>query len=329
MSGDGPSSAGTPAAGGGTLRLVHRARTWDQPGPSSEVADGGEAEFVLSGELPHGHPVFGDGPRRFHDLQAGAEMVREIGEFLGQSLFRIPADRTGIFYRFTLAAPDICAWRAEAGRAALLTTFLRVRPDKVIDGVPRALEFRTDLQIDDVPCGTGTANVVFLPPVVYRNHLAHGRTSAQAGPPEPVAPLSPVDPWEVGRTRPGNVLVHGPSRPAHGRLSVGVSVPAGWPLPATTAHGHVPAAVQLEALRQTALLCAGRTHRLAPDRCTLSSLEVHFRGYVEPGTHLRCAAVAGPCARDTTGHRQAPVTLTLAQAGRTVLEAVTTVVEDF
>ncbi|MFK4070919.1 AfsA-related hotdog domain-containing protein [Streptomyces sp. NPDC029674] len=309
---------------------MHRARSWDPP-EQADAAGPVHEEFVLTGELPHhAHPLFGDGPHRFHDLQAGAEAVREIGEFLGQSLFRIPADRTGIFYRFTLTTPDISTWRAEAGRTALLTTRIRVRPDKVIDGVPRALEFRTDLRIDDVPCGTGTANVVFLPPVVYRNHLAHSRTSAQPGPPGSAKPRTAVvDPAEVGRTRPGNVLVHGPSPLAHGRLSVGVSVPAAWPLPATTAHGHVPATVQLEALRQTALLCTGRTHRLAPERCTLSRLEVHFRGYVEPGTELRCAAVAGPCARDARGRRQSPVTLTLTQAGRAVLEAVATVTEDF
>ncbi|MET8690802.1 AfsA-related hotdog domain-containing protein [Streptomyces sp. NPDC004732] len=331
--------AGAPGREHGTLRLVQRTPSWEPPDAAGPA--GGEAEFALTGELPRGHPVFGDGPRRFHDLQAGAEMVREIGELLGQSLFGVPANRTGVFYRFAVRTPDIAAWRdTGTGSPALLTTLLRVRPDKVIDGVPRALEFRTDLQLDDRPCGAGTANVVFLPPVVYRNHQARGRTSPPREPAAtggagrtaedpPSADPPSVDPAEVGRAAPGNVLVHAPSEAAHGRLSAGIRPPAHWPLPRVTEHGHVPAAVQLEALRQTALLCAGRSHRFAPDRCALSSLEVHFRGYAEPAAPMRCAAVAGPCDRDAQGRRQVPVTLTLAQTGRAVLEAVVTVVEDF
>ncbi|MEU6996241.1 AfsA-related hotdog domain-containing protein [Streptomyces sp. NPDC046465] len=327
MGGDEGLPVGAPAPqGGGMLRLVHRPRSWEPVGPAG--LSGGEAEFVLTGELPHPHPGSGEGPR-FYDLQASAEMVREIGEFLGQSHFGVPANRTGIFYRFTVAAPDISAWRAQGARAALLTTLLRVRPDKVIDGVPRALEFRTELRIDDVPCGAGTANVVFLPPAVHRNHRVLSRAAVRAAPAGAAGPRQAVDPAEVGRTAPGHVLVHGPSGPAHGRLSVGVAVPPGWPLPPVTEHGHVPAALQLEALRQTALLTVGRVHRFAAERCALSSLEVHFRGYVEPGAALRCAAVAGGCGRDDGGRRQAPVTLTLAQAGRAVLEAVATVTEDF
>lgn len=326
MSGD-QGRPGAPECGRGTLRLVQRTPSWEPLDPAGPA--GGEAEFALTGELPRGHPVFGDGPRRFHDLQAGAEMLREIGELLGQSLFGVPANRTGVFYRFAVRTPDVSAWRDPGtGPPALLTTLLRVRPDKVIDGVPRALEFRTDLRIDDLPCGAGTANVVFLPPVVYRNHQALGRTSAPREPAAADGGAAAVDPAEVGRAAPGNVLVHGPSEPAHGRLSAGIRTPAHWPLPRVTEHGHVPAAVQLEALRQTALLCAGRSHRFAPDRCALSSLEVHFRGYAEPAAAMRCAAVAGPYDRDPRGRRRVPVTLTLAQTGRAVLEAVVTVVED-
>ncbi|MHC0430224.1 AfsA-related hotdog domain-containing protein [Streptomyces sp. O3] len=318
--------AEAPAPGHGTRRLIHRQRSWE-PFGLTEAPDS-EEEFVLTGELPRAHPLLSDGPGRFHDLQAAAETVRETGEFIGRTHFGVPEGRTGVFYRFAVATRDVAAWRA-GDDPAHLTTAMRVRPDRVIDGVPRALEFRTALQINDVTCGTGTANVVFLPPMTHRHHRAHSRDRAlRAARPEPV-PTRPIDPAEVGREHAGNILVHGPAELTHGRLSVGVRVPDAWPLRDEPAPGHLSALVQLEALRQTSLLAVGRACKLAPERCTLASLKVHFRGYAEPDLAMRCAAVAGLCGRDAVGRRQAPVTLTLTQAGRAVLEAVTTVVEDF
>jgi hypothetical protein len=321
--------ADPPALGGAARCLVHRQRSWEPFGLSDAAPDHSQ-EFMLTGELPTTHPLLCAGPHRFHDLQTAVEMVRETGEFIGQTHFSVPANRTAVFYRVAVATPDISAWRTAADareRPALLTSELRVRPDKVIDGVPRALRFTTRLSIDDVPCGSGSADVVFLPPVVHRNHHVLSRASALAAPGEPAVGQA-ADPAEVGRSHPDTVLVHGPFEVTHGRLSVAVHVPDGWPLPDGAAEGHVPALVQLEALRQTSLLAAGRMHHLATDRCTLGSLKVHFRGYAEPDQTMRCAAVVGLCGRDAEGRRLSPVTLTLTQGGRAVLEAVATVVED-
>ncbi|MCX3061379.1 AfsA-related hotdog domain-containing protein [Streptomyces beihaiensis] len=311
----------------GTRRLVHRLRSWEPLG-LAESPDS-EEEFVLSDDLPSSHVLLCDGPHRFHDLQAAAEMIREIGEFIGKTHFGVPVDRTGVFYRFAVATRDVSSWRATGTGPAQLTQVLKVRPEKVIAQVPRALEFRTFLQIGDVPCGAGTVNVVFLPPMTHSNHRRHSRAQALRAPARTDVTGAPVDPAEVGRSLPGNVLVHGPCDLSDGRLSVGVRVPAGWPMPGRAAEGHVPALVQLETLRQTSLLAVGRAHGLRPERCTLASLKVHFRGYAEPELGMRCAAVVGLCGRDSEGRRQTPVTLTLTQGGRAVLEAVTTVVEDF
>ncbi|MEU5322115.1 AfsA-related hotdog domain-containing protein [Streptomyces sp. NPDC021056] len=322
--------ADPPAPGGGTRSLVHRQRSWEPFGLSDATADQRQ-EFVLTGELTTGHPLVAAGPHRFHDLQTAVEMVRETGEFIGQTHFSVPANRTAVFYRVAVATRDVSAWRASAdarGRPALLTSELRVRPDKVIDGVPRSLRFSTVLSIDDVPCGSGSADVVFLPPVVHRNHRVLSLATALTAPADESGADRPADPADVGRSHPETVLVHGPFDLTHGRLSATVRVPDNWPLPDGATEGHMPALVQLEALRQTALLAAGRMHQLATDRCTLGSLKVHFRGYAEPDMAMRCAAVVGLCGRDAEGRRLSPVTLTLTQGGRAVLEAVVTVVED-
>lgn len=330
---DGSSSsalADPPAPGGAPRGLIHRQRSWEPFGLSDADADHGQ-EFVLTGELPTAHPLLAAGSHRFHDLQTAVDMVRETGEFIGQTHFSVPANRTAVFYRIAVATQDISAWRTAAGagdRAPLLTSELRVRPDKVIDGVPRALRFAALLSIDDMPCGSGSADVVFLPPVVHRNHRVLSLATVLAASDGEPAAGRPADPAEVGRSHPDTVLVHGPFELTHGRLSATVRVPEGWPLPDGSAEGHVPGLVQLEALRQTSLLAAGRMHHLATDRCTLGSLKVHFRGYAEPDLPMRCSAVVGLCARDAEGRRLSPVTLTLAQSGRAVLEAVATVVED-
>ncbi|MGW6704448.1 AfsA-related hotdog domain-containing protein [Streptomyces sp. NPDC054956] len=330
-----PVNPGAPvrrsAAPGATTRhLVHRPRTWEHHG-LSPVEDASE-EFALAADLPHDHPLLNDGPGRFHDIQAASEMVREVGEFIGQCHFGVPANRTGIFYRFGIDVPDLAAWRTRP-EPARLTATLVVTPDKMIGGVPRALDFRTALEIDDVRCGTGSANVVFLPPVLRRSHREQSRATAFAAAPGPARPLAgdrgaPVDPADVGRSDPANVMLHDASRPSHGRLSVGVSVPPLWPSAQGAGDGHVPALVLLETLRQTSLLAALGTHQLTPARSALASLRVHFRGYAEPDLAMRCAAVSGVLEHDGQGRRRAPVTLTLTQAGRTVLEAVTKVVED-
>ncbi|MCP3760675.1 AfsA-related hotdog domain-containing protein [Streptomyces sp. TBY4] len=326
---------------GATRRLVHRARTWEPWSPAGRLDEGTETEeeFVLTGELPVVPPLLGDGHgSRFHDLQAAAEMVREVSEFIGQTHFAVPAERTGIFYRYAIETGDIASWRLGRGPGRLTTT-MAVRPGKVIDSVPRALDFRTALEMDGVACGTATASVVFLPPVAHRIQRAQSRPVIP-GPRRPGAAGAggagaAIRPAEVARAHPGDVLIHSPSEAKHGRLSVSVSVhghapvhaggsPAGYP-----GNGHVPALVQLETLRQTSLLTAGRACGLAPSRSTLGSLRVNFRGYAEPHLALRCAAVAGLPGRDGQGRRQVPVALTLTQAGRAVLEAVATVVEDF
>lgn len=319
--------------GATTRHLVHRPRTWEHHG-LSPVEDASE-EFALAADLPRDHPLLNDGPGRFHDIQAASEMVREVGEFIGQCHFGVPANRTGIFYRFGIDVPDLAAWRTRPGPARLTATLV-VTPDKMIGGVPRALDFRTALEIDDVRCGTGSANVVFLPPVLRRSHREQSRATAFAaaggtGRPGGTPAADPgtlVDPADVGRSDPANVMLHGASRPSHGRLSVGVSVPPLWPSAQGAGDGHVAALVLLETLRQASLLAALGTHQLAPARCALASLRVHFRGYAEPDLAMRCAAVSGVLEHDGQGRRRAPVTLTLTQAGRTVLEAVTKVVED-
>ncbi|MGH1554857.1 hypothetical protein ACRAWF_31810 [Streptomyces sp. L7] len=156
---------------------MHRPRSFDPTTPDGP-ADRAQ-EFVLTGELPTGHPLFNDGPGRFHDPQAAMAMLRQVGEGIGPGHFGIPPDRVAVFYRFGLEVADVGAWRRQPGPGTLVVT-MRVRPDKVISGAPRALEFDTRLEIDGAAAGTGSASLLFLAPVLHRSHREHGRATALA-----------------------------------------------------------------------------------------------------------------------------------------------------
>ena len=310
--------AGRQQAAGTVRHLVHRPRSWLHPvAPAPDV----EEEFVLAGELSGGLGPFGEQAGRHHDLRSAAEMVREAGEFIGHTHFGVPAARVGVFYRFDLRADDVAPWRVRSSPAPL-DLHLRVRPDKVVDGVPRVLEFAIAPRIDDVPCGSGSASVVFLAPTVHRVHRERSAAALAAAADAPGTAPGPgarVAPADVGRRLADDVLLHRPATPCPGQLAVDVRLPP----------SSVPAhALLLEAVRQTALLTAWRAYALKPAHSTLAALRVHFRGYADPELPMRCTAVWDRLGKDADGRRLTPVTLSLIQADSAVLEATASVVED-
>lgn len=316
--------------GRGGRHLVHRPRSFDPRTPDSP-ADRAQ-EFVLTGELPTGHPLFNDGPGRFHDPQAAMAMLRQVGEGIGPGHFGIPPDRIAVFYRFGLEVGDVGAWRRQPGPGTLVVT-MRVRPDKVISGVPRALEFDTRLEIDGAAAGTGSASLLFLAPALHRSHHEHSRATALAAAGADTRQEHDDDapgpePGEVGRATPANVLLRAPVGAVGDRLSTAVRPPHSWPAGLAQEDGAPAPALLLEVLRQASLLTAHRLRGLDPRHSTPAAMHTHFRGYAEPDLPLRCVAVAGETGRDALGRPLVPLTLTLTQAGRAVTEATVSVVED-
>jgi hypothetical protein len=324
-------TSGTTVAGPkyATRHLIHCPTSWEHyllDAPSS-----GEENFVLAGSVPTGHPLFNDGPGHFHDAQSVTEEVREVGEFVGHRYFGVPRERPGLFYRFALDLTDLRAWRAGDGEPPRMTTRLTARPDHLIGGVPRGLTFGVEVRIDDVPACAGSAGLVFLTPALHRNHVEHSRRALRAAPELDDAPDGagwPVDPAEIGRRAPGNVVVCEPAVSAQGRLTTWVLTRGDNPALAPSADGQVSGLLLLEALRQTSILTAGRASGVDADRAVVAGWDVHFRGYAQAGLPLRCVAVPGPLERDAEGRPAVPVTLTVTQHRRAVAEARTSVVQD-
>ncbi|MFI5831258.1 AfsA-related hotdog domain-containing protein [Streptomyces sp. NPDC051578] len=315
----------------GTRHLIHRPPSRAHYG--LDVPSLGEENFTLVGATPVAHPLFNDGPAHFHDMQIATETMGEIGAFVGQRYYGVPEDRPGLFYRFTLNLTDLAAWRSEGSGAGPvpMATRIRARPANVVAEVPRGLDFHIEVSLDDRPCATGSAGLVFLMPRLYRRHVEHSRQALRAVPElddAPDGPLRPAGAREVGRYAGENVVVSEPADASRGRISTwllgaGVSPVFGGE------DGRLSGLHVLEALRQASLLSAGRAHGLDARRSTLGGLQVHFRGQAEHGVPLRCVAVAGPLAQGVDGRPAVPVTLTLTQRRRAVAEARTSVVQDY
>ncbi|GAA1194265.1 hypothetical protein F4556_001607 [Kitasatospora gansuensis] len=323
-------SAATAELGTGhdIRHLIHCPPSWDHY--LLDAPSNGEERFVLAGEIPLRHPLFNDGSGHFHDHQLTTEAIREIGEFVGHQYFGVPAQRRGLFYRFSLELTDLAAWRAES-RPARMTTDIRATPAHSVHGVPRGLDFHLSVQIDDVPCGTGSAGLVFVPPVLHRTHQEHSSWAVRATPEladEPDGPTWPVPPTSVGRAAPQNVVISEPTESTRGQLSTWVLPRADHPV-LGGGGPHVSGTLLLESLRQASLLAASRAFGLAPGRSTLVATDIHVSGYAETDLPLRCAVVPGQLGRDAAGRPAVPVTLTLTQHRRAVAEARTTVVQDF
>ncbi|MFP3992333.1 AfsA-related hotdog domain-containing protein [Streptomyces sp. E11-3] len=281
--------------------------------------------------MPNGHRLFDDSNGPFHDIQQIAQAVSETGAFVGHRYFGVPTDRAGVFYRFDLRITDPARWRRDSGGRRLAIR-LSVLPARIIGNVPRTLDFRCEVLIDDTPCCAGSASLVFLAPVLHGNYIRLSRGAALAlvhRQELPRLPEAPAEPAAVGRRDPHNVVVGEPADAGAGRLAVQVRVPERHAVFPVATESHTPGLLLLEALRQTSLLAASRIRGLPAERSTLSSIQAHFRGYAEPDMPLRCTAVPGELGEDAAGRPFVPVTLTLSQQGRAVTEAATAVLQDF
>ncbi|MCX3059915.1 AfsA-related hotdog domain-containing protein [Streptomyces beihaiensis] len=311
-----PGDLGAPAV---ARQLVHRERPHDAPS--------GEERFRLDADMPLRHPLFNDDPER-RDAHVFLELLRGAGLGIGHRHFNVPTERAGVFYKFALRLTDPRVWCGPAENIPLALE-LRAWPTKSVAGVPRGLRLAGALEIDGRPGCDGSAELVFLTPTVARNHRAAsrlaalGRAASGAG---RVKAGQPVEPAEVGRVDPDNVVVARPRRTGS-VLRSQVLVDVDHPVFFAEGADSVPGLLLVEAVRQGSLLAAGRVHGLKAHASTLTSMSVHVRGHGELDLPLRCTAVADGADQDDEGRRRIRIGLRLEQAGKVTAEAQTVVTE--
>ncbi|AWZ04262.1 MULTISPECIES: AfsA-related hotdog domain-containing protein [unclassified Streptomyces] len=302
-----------------TRRLVHLPKEPWLPGRGAPEPDG--ERFALSGELPDAPSLFRDGAGG-HDTQLFVEIFRQLGLSLGYRYFRVPAERACLFVGLDWAVADPAVWRRR-GPGAHLAVDVRATPTTTTPGgAPRGLRLAAALRIDGEPGCTGSAEVLFLPPAVARDHRATSRLAAvSADAPRPYGPPRPLaEPGSVGRTDPADVVVRAPVTRGESSTTALVIDP-GHPVFFLDGADSVPGLLLVEALRQSAVLAAGRSHGFRPELTALTALAVRFRGFAELDLPLSCTAVAGPVRPDAAGRASAPIRLTVSQLGKVTAEA--------
>ncbi|MFJ7906053.1 AfsA-related hotdog domain-containing protein [Kitasatospora sp. NPDC096204] len=313
-----PAPAAAPVRRG-VRHLVHCPPSWDHYLLAAPAT--GEDRFLLTGDMPGDHPLFNDGPGQFHDPLVVAEALQETGEFIGRQYFGIAADRPGLYQRFGLRLTDLAAWRTGPDPARM-TVELWAAPTGAASGAPSGLDLRLDVSLDDVPCATGAAALAFAP-------AGRGGPGWPLRAAWPAPAVRPVTPAEVGRLDPANVVVAEPTPAPSGRLSTWVLPSRQNPALGAAAGGRLSGTLLLEAVRQCAVLTAGRAVGLVPERSVPAGCEIRFHGRPRSASPVRCAAVPGALDRDAAGRPAVPVTVTLVQDRVTVGEARTLVVQDF
>ncbi|MGW1915850.1 AfsA-related hotdog domain-containing protein [Streptomyces sp. NPDC002076] len=310
--------------------LVHR------PGPALDApaaAGPVRQEFGLATVLPQPSPPFAEGTGPCHDPCVPVEILRKMALFVAHQHFDVPARRETAFAEAHLALDPADAWRRGA-LPAQLDLDLSVDPVDVVGGVPRGLLCRAGLRVDDVPCGTASARLVFLTPGVYRLHRAQGRDraldgwEAAASSPGADGPDAPVGAADVARTDPHDVLLTGVRHTAD-TLTAHVRPHPGRLLRHINGVGdHVPSLVLMEATRQAAVLFAQRERSLPAGSCVLTEWQARFLGFAEPDLPLRLDLRARAPYRTPDGPPALRVDVQLTQHTHQVGVVRTTVAQD-
>ncbi len=287
------------------FHLVHRSPSWDNL--AVDTPSRGDERFTVSGELPSGRGPAGPHDGYFHDWQFLTELVRETGSFVGYQHFGVASYLPAQFSVFELELHDPAAWRADDDRTSV-TVDLRVRPSQVLDGAPHRLLLDCAVLLNARPCARVRAALGFLVPMPVHT-------------PDPAGPAVAVRPGDVGRVSAESVLLGTPMLSSHGRLVSPVLIPGELPGLGAPPGRPVPDLALVEVVRQASLLCARLSCGLRPRLSTTTSLAVRRRGSAVAGAPLHCTAVPGTLGVDAQGHPCVPVTLTVHQGSRAVLEA--------
>jgi hypothetical protein len=295
----------------------------------------GRHRFGFSAQLPDRHPLFADSTAPFHDVLYPMESLRQMAVFTAVRYFRVPGNRRILLADCAFSLTALHSWQRDAPAGARLSLDLDLTPADVVKGVPRSMECGATISIDDEPCGTARARLVFLMPGVYRKHRAHSRRESErtAGRNSGL-PLGHGIPGAelVGRCSARNVLIGLPLEEDGEFLTFPVNIPAAREV-LPDSGPEVPAALFLEASRQAALFGVGELYGLAPGHAVLTRWEAAFHGFAEPGLPLLCSVrprrrgAPGEVLRDSAGRPFAELTLVFTQGIRVVAEMTTSVLQ--
>ncbi|MFE0525292.1 ScbA/BarX family gamma-butyrolactone biosynthesis protein [Streptomyces sp. NPDC058954] len=240
-----------------------------------------ETRFTLTGQWPRAHTYFNSPNDRWHDpLQVG-ETIRQAGLCLAHAELGVLLGQHFVMWDLSWATvPEqltIGATPSDFIVDATITT----------EGRRNAVTVRRRLEVtirrDGRTAATGKASFTCLTPETYRR--LRGDALSVPPRPEPEEPPVRMDPSEVGRTHPVDVVLAPTDRPLSWLLAPDTRHPVMFD------HGgdHIPGMVLLEAVRQASCAALGPAGTLIPVQAS-----TEFHRYVEFADPCRIEATPLP-----------------------------------
>ncbi|MFG2732716.1 ScbA/BarX family gamma-butyrolactone biosynthesis protein [Streptomyces canus] len=230
-----------------------------------------ETHFALTGQWPRAHTYFNSSDGRRHDPLQLAETIRQAGLCVAHAELGVLLGQHFVMWDLSWAtAPE------QLGIGATPTDFA---VDAVIatEGRKNAMTVKRRLEVtiqrDGRTAATGTSRFTCLTPETYRR-LRGDTLSASPGPGPEEHPVR-MDPAEVGRTLPSDVVLAPTDRPHCWLLVPDTQHPVMF----DHAGDHIPGMVLLEAVRQASCALLGPAATLIPVQAS-----TEFHRYVEFGS---------------------------------------------
>ncbi|MGW2725396.1 ScbA/BarX family gamma-butyrolactone biosynthesis protein [Streptomyces sp. NPDC001492] len=260
-----------------------------------------ETHFALTGQWPRAHTYFNSSDGLRHDPLQIAETIRQAGLCLAHAELGVSLGQHFVLWDLSwTAAPE------QLGIGATPTDFA---VDAVIatEGRKNAVTVKRRLEVtirrDGRTAATGTSRFTCLTPETYRR-LRGDALSSSPGPGPQEHPAR-MDPAEVGRTLPSEVVLAPTDRPHRWLLAPDTRHPVMF----DHAGDHIPGMVLMEAVRQASCALLGPAATLIPVQAS-----TEFHRYVE--FSAPCWIEATPLPRRADG--RAGFLVTGRQDGRTV-----------
>lgn len=274
----------------------------------TDSVQAGPNEYLVASQVPRGHGLWNDHPRRLHDPLALVEAGRQATFVVAHRHLRVSSSRVFVMRDVDFRVTDLAAFRNARMEPLDAVLRLQVGTQEEVPGDLNSMTFAAEVSIAGASAMRSRGGVTFLPPEQYEVLRGFGGRDAAgpggAGPPR-VAPIA-----EALRSRADvrNIVVGNP-----------VGAPPRYPVLVDRGHptfydhplDHVPGPLLLEAARQAALAAAMGAGALAASGALVTGCAGRFDRFVEHDAPVFCAARMG----DDTANGSLRCTVTFEQMG--------------
>lgn len=253
----------------------------------ADSVQSGDGEFLLAVQVPRAHTLWFDRRVAVHDTLSTAEAARQGAFVVVHRHLGVPVGLPFSLQRFGFEVTDLAAYRdTERDPLEGILRFRLVSRDQRTSEIG-SLTFEGDLEIAGARAMTMAGQIFFVPKADYEALRAYQRRrkplddgAARAEPPRP------LDPSQVGRHDPRNVVLGAPRDGGRFPIVVDQSHPSFFD------HGydHLPGPLIGEAFRQASIVVAARAGALPEPVAAVTRCEASFTDFAEIDAPAECSA---------------------------------------